>query len=222
MDVGAWLRRVGSAESVSVLNCQSRLTRLPLAQRRPTLYTRARMRPRLLAFALVAIVVLVGCKLGRAYFLRDTEGGRYRVNCAASDCERVLDSPLRAQPARACGSGSRAGFVLAGRRVLVACASCVDDHGPTWIDEEQCRPLRCEHDADCPPRHAGVPTRCVNGLCQAPSQPELDRAAVAGLCMAGAGPVDGRVVAREFRMSMARAACDAAGRCTPPPTCRQP
>jgi hypothetical protein len=175
-----------------------------------------------LAWALSVAAATAGCKPGRSIALRDTEGWPYRVNCTATACESEVESPHRPQPRPACGVAERAAFVVAGRRIVTVCHACVGAGASPRVDLARCRPFACERDVDCPSRHGGGAVRCVNGLCLASSQPDLDRVAAVGLCMMGAGPSGGEPVAGEARMAFARAACDPSGRCIPPHGCHAP
>lgn len=172
-------------------------------------------------FALVALIASA-CRMSTDYFVHDTEGREYRVACRNHRCERVVESPSPVQTHAACGAGTQAKFVLAGRQVLVACPACVGAGEPA-IDVERCRAIRCANDPECPPYVNGLTPHCVHGLCEFASQTSVDLPAAMGLCMAGAGTA-GQENAREAadRAAIARASCPDAAHCASASVCRQP
>jgi len=111
--------------------------------------------------------------------VRDTEGRRFSVRCAANVESCAVEPITAAAPAR------RTRAVLsAGGRLLGVCDAAEAGGAAHPAD---CRALVCDTDADCPPLPALEAGACVGGSCVNPASALVSQDAIM-LCLAGTGP----------------------------------
>ncbi len=115
-----------------------------------------------------AITLLLGCKESSRQELRDSEGRRFDLECAAAGEHCVLRTE---------------GVALSYRGRLVGICPA---QGASPLHPADCRALVCKADTDCPPPTGATRGSCLDGLCVDPSRPLGSDDAVM-LCLAGTG-----------------------------------
>ena len=150
----------------------------------------------------------LACQNGGPRTLRDTEGRVFEATCTKQEpCQIVQKSGRRRAelPAQA---------LLVGSRLVGVCdvQPGQPPEGPT-----DCRALRCESDAECPPLHGMKDGQCLNHHCGDAAEPVSVPDAIM-LCLAGTGL--GRSSAGQIERYALALNCGSP--CTVPAPCEQP
>jgi len=161
-----------------------------------------------LAVLAVAVLAAPACKRVPELLLRDSEARVFRADCdAQGTCQLEQRSgekwpgPVTTPVLRSSG------------HVVGVCASAGDGEGPP----EDCRPLVCAKDSDCPPSHRRTHGTCLNGLCTDESL-GIGMADAVMLCMVGTG-LGHDSLSQVERRAMAQ---QCGTPCEVPKPCRQP
>lgn len=120
---------------------------------------------------LPGVAFVTACDRKRELSVKDTEGRSYDVSCAA-DGECQIVAGTGATSSESIPRLTRTGRVL---------GICEGENGAAY----DCRALRCETTADCPPERAST-VACSRGFCVDSTRPYI-REDIVMLCLAGTG-----------------------------------
>jgi hypothetical protein len=156
----------------------------------------------------IFVLSMAGCNSGSERRLTDTEGRTF-----VAKCTREGDCHITQQ-----GGPRRAGKpqqILRAAGRLVGICDVTPGGGPEGTQD--CRPIRCERDQDCPPAHDLAHGQCLNRWCADAAQEVRTEDAVM-LCLAGTGL--GRETPRQIERFALALNCGSP--CKIPAPCMQP
>ena len=155
-------------------------------------------------------VLALGCHSVSERTVSDTEGRTFVANCERTGaCTFTQASGMKRT------DGKTAQALLQTGRLIGICDVEAGHASPAPADD--CRPLVCQKDSDCPPAHGLKDGQCMNALCTDQAQPLVATDSVM-LCLAGSGL--GRAQPRQVERFALGLNCGSP--CKVPAPCRQP
>jgi hypothetical protein len=155
---------------------------------------------------LLALFTIPGCARATERTLTDTEGREVKARCEPDrDCQLTLVKGERAP--------DKTGFAIHTPGHLVGLCDVGASGKPDAPSD--CRPIVCQSDTGCPPRHGLRDGTCVNGLCIEPETEQVTVEDAVMLCLAGTG----LGTTKPDRLAMG---LNCGSPCRIPAVCRQP